>query len=122
MPSSPQELPTFYSDLSRELVRRSARALLGHLGVASEPLRSFLSSQLERRHGALGSFVADPVFEGAFPWELHDQSMEALAKSGELSADLVNAMDAPPGEDLKEHRFPRQRKPFRHQIETWRTL
>jgi len=65
--------------------------------------------------------LAEPVFEATFPWRTIEETMSDLA--GELlKPDLVRSMDAPPAEFRKEYRFPKTRRPYVHQVETWRTL
>ncbi len=107
--------------LSRDLRTRAARATLDQLGLAPGPLRNHLGSILDRPAGRDGSFLAEPVFEATFPWRTVEETMSDLA--GELlEPDLVRSMDAPPAEFRKEYRFPKTRRPYVHQVETWRTL
>ena len=109
-----------FERLSRELSTRAARALLGQLGLTSDALREHLRWVFERPAGKPGSFLAEPVFEATFPWETVKQQMGDLSGTL-LHADLVAAMDRPPG-GLAEHRFGADRHPYVHQLGAWRAL
>ena len=110
------------SNLIEDLSTRSGRAILSQLGLRSPALREYLAKLYARKPGEPGSLLADPVLEAAFGWRETEDDMQALARSGLLRDELVSAMDDPPREYRKEYRFPRNRKPFKHQLECWRHL
>ena len=110
------------SDLIRDLSTRSGRAILSQLGLRSPALRKYLESLYARNPGEPGALLADPVLEAAFGWKPAEVDMQGLARSGLLRRELVSAMDKPPREYRDEYAFPRDRKPFRHQLECWRLL
>ena len=112
---------TRISDLITDLATRSGRAILSQLGLRSQALRDHLTALYGREPGHPGALLADPVFEGAFGWRLAETDMGGLAAAGLLNADLVAAMADPPRE-LREHAFPRSRKPFLHQEACWNLL
>ena len=112
---------TRISDLITDLATRSGRAILSQLGLRSQALRDHLTALYGREPGHPGALLADPVFEGAFGWRLAETDMGGLAAAGLLNADLVAAMANPPRE-LREHAFPRNRKPFLHQEACWNLL
>ena len=107
-----------FAHLSEELVRRAARAVVSQLGPASPALRRHLVDRLGAPLGAEGSFLAQPVFESLFDWELHGEPVEALPY---LSRRLIDALDRP-DESWKDFRFPRTRKPRTHQRRAWEVL
>ncbi len=109
-----------FSSLARELAIRAARAVLSQIGFTSEPLRRHLRQIFERSPGEAGSFLADPVFEGLFPWETDDCFMSDLSGSL-LHPNLIDAMDKPP-ESLRDYRFEASWHPYRHQVEAWTIL
>lgn len=109
-----------FSVLVQELRRRSARAVLSILSPASDPLRRHLAELFERPAGEPGSFLADPVIEATFGWKAAEQTMAELS-GGLLDPRLVAAMDSVPAE-LAEYRFPRDRRPYAHQVESWEAL
>ena len=112
---------TRISDLITDLATRSGRAIMSQLGLRSQALRGHLNALYAREPGQPGALLADPVFEGAFGWRLADTDMAGLAAAGLLHTDLVAAMANPP-QELREHTFPKNRKPFLHQEACWNLL
>ena len=110
------------SNLIQDLSTRSGRAILSQLGLRSAALRGYLEKLYVREPGEPGSLLSDPVLEAAFGWKLADVNMQDLAKSGLLLRELVSAMDKPSREYRSEYRFPRNQRPFLHQLECWRRL
>lgn len=113
----------YFTSLVEELGTRSATALLGGLAPVSAPLREHLRARLGAAPGLDGSFLAEPVFEAIFDWTTCNETMDQLAARGLLSRELVQAMNATPkAEELKDYRFPADRRPFTHQLEAWEQL
>ncbi|MCY0151672.1 DEAD/DEAH box helicase [Hoeflea alexandrii] len=66
-----------------------------------------------------GALLQQPVIEGAHPFVTAEANLDALARSI-LHPAFVTAIDElPEGHD---YRFPRNRKPFKHQLEAWQLL
>lgn len=117
----PNSLETqYFSSLTDELGTRSVRAILSKLGPVSTPLREHLLRSLNVFAGEPGSFLADPVFEGTFNWEENPLTLEQLSRSL-LHPKLVKALDTQKKE-FEDQRFPRDRKPFAHQVRAWEAL
>ena len=115
--------PRFFQSLARDLVERSASALLGVYGPRTEPLRAYLADVLRKPAGHLDSFLADPVFEAVFDWKQAEQSMLELAVDGFLTEELVEAMATESHEKhLKDYVFPMERRPYTHQLTAWQHL
>lgn len=112
---------SYFADLLPELSTRAARATISKLGFSNQPLRKHLFEIFARGYGESGCFLADPVFEATFGWKQADTTMASLTK-GLLHSDLVNAMDKPWGDNAKEYRFPREAKPYVHQLTAWNAL
>lgn len=112
---------SYFSSLLPELTTRAARATISKLGFSNQPLRKHLLETFARGYGETGCFLADPVFEATFGWKQADATMASLTKAL-LHADLVNAMDKPWGDNAKEYRFPREAKPYVHQLAAWNAL
>ena len=110
------------SNLIQDLSTRSGRAILSQLGLRSAALREYLEKLYAREPGEPGSLLADPVLEAAFGWKLADVDMQGLVRSGLLRRELISAMDKPSSEYRSEYGFPRNRKPFQHQLDCWRLL
>lgn len=116
--TSSNEQKLSYLTLTAEITQRVARAAVGQLSPAEESLAAHLLELLTVGPGEPGGFLAPPVFESLFEWE------KAPEKFGELNfiaPDLQRAMNAPPPK-LMDYRFPSDRQPFAHQLETWRAL
>ena len=110
------------SNLIQDLSTRSGRAILSQLGLRSSALREYLEKLYAREPGEPGALLADPVLEAVFGWKLAETNMQGLARSGLLRQELISAMDNPPYEYRGEYQFPRNRRPFQHQLECWRLL
>ena len=115
-------MTTRISRLINDLAQRSGRAVLSQLGVRSAVLRSYLASLYAREPGAPGSLLADPVLEATFGWKTTGGTMADLAKDGLLSRELVSALNKPPSPHRQDYAFPRNRKPYQHQVDCWRLL
>lgn len=112
----------YFQAIIEQLSQRSAEATLSILGISHPQLRQFLSDKFNQPTGSATNFLADPVFEAIFGWEEYHQTMDALAISGHLlSRSLLDAMDKPPT-DLKDQRFGKDWKPYKHQYEAWYKL
>ena len=109
------------SNLIQDLSTRSGRAILSQLGLRSPALRKYLESLYAREPGKPGALLADPVLEAAFGWKLAEVDMKGLVRSGLLRQEVVSAMDKP-SRDYREYAFPRNRKPFQHQLDCWNLL
>lgn len=111
----------YYSQLLPILSDRSKLAATSWYRFANLPLRRHMNEVFDRPFGEPGSFLADPAFEAVFGWQVGDRSMSDL--SGNLLSDaLVNAMDKPPKELADDYRFPRDQRPYSHQIQAWEVL
>jgi ATP-dependent helicase YprA (DUF1998 family) len=76
---------------------------------------------LNGAYGHDATFVADPAFEAVFGWETAPQTMSKLG-GPLLHPRLVSAMDAPASQYEKEYRFPKDRRPYTHQLASWKLL
>lgn len=110
-----------FASLLPEMAKRSARATLSKLGFSNLPLRKHLQEVFSNGLGREGSFIGTPVFEATFGWTQAGQRMEELAPAL-LHPRVVAAMDRPWGEAGREYRFPRDAKPYRHQLIAWQAL
>lgn len=102
-----------------EIRRRTAEAVIAQSGLSHEGLRRHLRSLLSDDSASSGALLQEPVLEGAHPFVTGDEAMSGLSGTL-LHPDLVAALDAL--SDDHEYRFPRSRKPFRHQVDAWRLL
>lgn len=106
-------------DVLEDVKRRTAEAIIAQSGLSHEGLRRNLRELLTGTDVRAGALLQEPVIEGAHPFISADVTLDGLSGSL-LHRDLVQALD-----DLEEdhdYRFPRSRKPFKHQLEAWRLL
>ena len=111
----------YFSSLLSQLSTRAARSTISKLGFSNPPLRRHLMEVFSRGYGEPGCFLGDPVFEATFGWKQADMRMSALGKDL-IHPALVDAMDKPWGESRKDYQFPRDAKPYTHQLEAWKAL
>ncbi len=110
----------YYSMLTKQITDRSAESTLGFLSVSPPALQRFLSMHFRGAAQGKSSLLSSPVFESTFPWQAHDKCMEELIDTL-LHQTLVKAMDMPQDKEHPE-RFPRNRHPYKHQMEAWQVL
>ena len=110
------------SHLVDELAKRSGRAVLSQLGARSAVLRGHLAALYAQEPGKPGALLTEPVLEATFGWKAGGGTMADLAKDGLLSRELVAALHKPPSPYRQDYAFPRDRKPYQHQVDSWRLL
>ncbi|MCB1822761.1 MAG: DEAD/DEAH box helicase, partial [Candidatus Competibacteraceae bacterium] len=116
------ERTQFYNTLVERLGRRTTRAVLGLCGFRNDALREYLRTLFDREAGTPGAFLADPVFEAGFGWQLAERTLGDL-EGKLLHPDLVRALRKPWKKGLSEdYSFPARRRPYRHQLEAWQAL
>lgn len=106
-------------DVLDNLKHRTADAIIAQSGIAHEGLRRNLREMLTGSDPRAGALLQQPVIEGAHPFIAADVDIDALTHSI-LHPDFVKAIDELP--DGHDYRFPRSRKPFRHQLQAWQLL
>lgn len=111
----------YYSQLLPILSDRSRLAATSWYRFANAPLRRHMNELFDRPFGEEGSFLADPAFEAVFGWRSGEERMSDLA-GNLLSEAIVKAMDKPPKELADDYRFPRDQRPYLHQIRAWEIL
>lgn len=111
----------YFKNMLGSLANRSASSTINWLGFANVPLRRHLRDVFSRGYGDAGSFVGDPAFEAVFGWTAAETTMAELSGTL-LSAELVASMNEPPMDVPAEYRFPKDRRPYSHQVEAWKAL
>jgi DEAD/DEAH box helicase domain-containing protein len=95
------------------IYERSAAAVVARGRIAHPVLNAVLRRRLAAPVGEKDSLLTAPIYESARIWRRIDKTLGDL--SGNLLAQrLVDALD----QALAE-RMPRERKPYRHQLEAW---
>jgi ATP-dependent helicase YprA (DUF1998 family) len=117
-----QDLQSLISDLEI----RVSDAIVSRTRIVNAPLRQFVRERLSRSAGSKGALLAEPVFESAFDWERERQTLQEIADRGHLNAALLRSLgqEEPIDPSIRDSRntFPKDRRPFTHQLETWRIL
>jgi DEAD/DEAH box helicase domain-containing protein len=108
---------SLYTSLAGELLERAARATVSQIGPASRDLRHGLLRALLQLPGHSGSLLSPPVFEALFEWERHPKPLDRIDL---LNKRLVSAMDS--AKLAPDLRFPRDRRPYVHQVKAWEEL
>lgn len=111
----------YFADMLKALSNRANYGTVSWLGFSNVPLRRHLMDVFSRPYGDTGSFLADPTFEAIFGWTPSTTRMSDLS-GNLLSKSLVDAMDSPPKNLVKENRFAKDRFPYVHQIQSWKIL
>ncbi len=101
-----------------EAKRRSAEAVIAQSGLSDEGLRRHLR-ELLAGDDPERTILQEPVLEGAHSYVTAPETIDTFSGSL-LHPDFIRVLDElPPDHD---YRFPRDRKPFLHQVESWRRL
>lgn len=75
-------------------------------------LQEYLTELLESE-----KIMGEPVFQNSFPWTVGNKDFGQLTEL--LKLDFIDKLDRIPDKDF---RFPKDRKPYKHQIESWLEL
>lgn len=103
-----------YTEFYNNAKRRITEALLSMWAPGQENIQKYFRQVLEEE-----KILAEPVFQGTFPWQSHSQDFGSMAKEGLLDQDFVEALN---GVQEDDYRFPKDRKPYTHQVESWKEL
>lgn len=106
-------------EIIQQVKQRTSEAIVSQSRFAHDGLRQYLREMLSGDQAREGALLQQLLIEGAHPFVTADISMGEAAGSI-LHPDLVSVLDALPAEH--DYRFPRDRRPFRHQAEAWRYL
>ena len=109
---------SYFSSIASQLRQRPARATISYRTPSHTAFRDYLRRHLEHPPGKEGSFLSQPVFESLFEYEQHSATVGDIDL---LHPTLVDLLDTPPG-DHADRRFPKDRKPYRHQFAAWKAL
>ena len=112
---------SYFSEMMDSLATRASQGTVSWLGFANVPLRQHLQEVFSSAYGSGGSYLADPAFESVFDWMPSDRTMADLA-GDLLSPQLVDAMNNIAPDLSDDYRFPSDRRPYQHQLMTWRHL
>lgn len=102
-----------------EIRRRSAEAIISQSGIRDTHLVNHLRQVFNAETAAAGGLLQQPIVEGAHPFVPAAVNM-ARVSSNVLHPRFVEAIDGLA--EGSDYRFPKTRRPFRHQLEAWEHL
>jgi DEAD/DEAH box helicase domain-containing protein len=106
-------------EVLREIRRRSAEAIVSQSGIRHSGLSRNLRKALTGDDPKAGSLLQQPFIEGAHPFVSAPDSLDSL-RTKLLNSSFVDAIDTLP--EGHEYRFPKERRPYAHQLESWQLL
>lgn len=108
----------YFKDIINQSLNRTRESTLSILGIVEPGMRAHLSQQLSDHLGKDECMLAPPVFEHTFGWQ------QGEVRLGDLEGDLLNpsVVSALAESPEEEYQFPRARKPYTHQLSSWKTL
>jgi ATP-dependent helicase YprA (DUF1998 family) len=98
---------------------RLTEAILSRGGFNFPPLVAEIRRKFGSSDVGIGGLAQEPIVEAALPYLTGDETLEDLAGSL-LDPKVVEALTG--NEPSRQYVFPRDLKPYAHQIETWRLL
>lgn len=105
---------TFYNEAQRGLTDTFISMFAKGKPDYAEHLRWLFQNKEKEK------LVQEPIFQSIFPWEPYDTPMSSL--SGLLGNDFINALDVATFEHPQDMAFPKDRKPFKHQVKSWEAV
>ncbi|MDX0847213.1 DEAD/DEAH box helicase [Sinorhizobium medicae] len=102
-----------------EIRRRSAEAIISQSGIRDTHLVDHLRRVFNADTAAAGGLLQQPIIEGAHPF------VPAAVNMAGVPAKVLHPRFAEAIDGLAEgsdYRFPKTRRPFRHQLEAWEHL
>ncbi|WP_421566795.1 DEAD/DEAH box helicase [Ochrobactrum sp. EDr1-4] len=102
-----------------EIRRRSAEAIISQSGIRDIHLVNHLRQVFNAETAAAGGLLQQPIIEGAHPFIPAVVNM-AHVPSKVLHPRFVEVIDGLA--EGSDYRFPKTRRPFRHQLEAWEHL
>ncbi len=108
----------YFSELVEQSISRASESTLSVLSITNIGLRRHLNSLLSRQSGQEAAFLAQPLFEHTFGWEIAKPTLKDLS-GNLLSKAVVEALDH---KDNARYRFDATFHPFKHQLTAWEKL
>ncbi|MBR6104855.1 MAG: DEAD/DEAH box helicase [Paludibacteraceae bacterium] len=105
----------FYKDAEQQLIEAMTT-----LWVPGHPKEiEHLKNLFEKRE----PIMAEPEFQTIFPWESSSENFEEHSSKLKLFDNkFVEALASISDDDYKEYNFPLDRKPYKHQTDSWKSM
>lgn len=101
-----------FQALYEKMLRRSTDALCSMWANGEPDFQKYIKYLLEKEE----IIAVDPVFQATFPWESADVELNNLTNL--FSKEFIDSLDKA---DIT-YRFPKNRKPYIHQLTSWESL
>ena len=103
----------FYTKAREQLINSMVNLWVRGLSKEQEYLRRLLENE--------EPLLAEPVFQSIFPWESSEHTFAEHASTlSVLKPEFVKALSG--NEVDSEQRFPKDRRPYKHQTESWKAM
>ncbi len=103
----------FYTKAREQLINSMVNLWVRGLSKEQEYLRRLLENE--------EPLLAEPVFQSIFPWESSEHTFAEHASTlSVLKPEFVKALSG--NEVDSEQRFPEDRRPYKHQTESWKAM
>lgn len=101
-----------YTDVYINSKRRTKEAILSMWAAGKQDTRQYLDKLFEEE-----AILAEPIFQCMFPWESDTRRFDELTNI--FDNDFINALS---GIEDGKYYFPKDRKPYIHQTQSWTEL
>lgn len=101
-----------YTDVYINAKRRTKEAVLSMWAAGKQDTQQYLNELFEEE-----PILAEPIFQSMFPWESDTRRFDELIDVFDNSF-----VDALSGVEDEKYRFPKNRKPYIHQVQSWTEL
>lgn len=101
-----------YTDVYINAKRRTKEALLSMWAAGKQDTQQYLDKLFEEE-----PILAEPIFQSMFPWKSDIRRFDELTNI--FDNDFINALS---GIEDEKYRFPKDRKPYIHQAQSWTEL
>ena len=98
---------------------RLTEAIIGRNGFNHPALVAEIRKKFNSADVDAGAIAQEPIIEAAFPYVSGDKTLNDIS-GGLLHPKVVNALTTASAD--RQYAFPRELKPYAHQIEAWRLL
>jgi DEAD/DEAH box helicase domain-containing protein len=104
--------PMNFKDFYSKTENRLTDAILSLWATGDKEMQDYFRFLLSQE-----PIMADAVFQNTFPWE--QGKIEFGESAGIFNQEFINALDTIKDKDF---RFPKDRRPYKHQLKSWKTL
>ena len=101
-----------FSKFHDKIQNRLKESILSLWATSDAEMQQYFDSIIDKE-----GLMAEPVFQTNFPWEASDKLFAEMKSV--FNETFIDALD---GIKNIDYRFPKDRNPYKHQVESWDTL